>query len=76
MSITTRAGYRRNVLAKKYMKEVFKKTGNKITLRQAVKEQLVIESLIRALAPIKQTDKKVKILKAVGILMDLAVDLK
>lgn len=67
MSVTTRKGYRKSLVAKRYANQISRTTGARLSLRQARKEWEVIEELIKTLAPLKPRQRE-KILKAVNIL--------
>lgn len=66
--ITTRKGYRKSKVAKKYAEDVLTKTGKLISLRQARKETAVIQVLIKILKPLtdKQRNKVVQCVKILG----------
>ena len=70
MGVTTRKGYRKTLVAKQYQAEIFKRTGKKINLRDARKQQEAVEKLRKALAGLSQR-QAVKIVRATAILLDL-----
>jgi len=68
--VTTRNGYRKSKVAKKYQDWCFNYNGKIPNLRQARKETEIIQVLIKILKPL--TDKqRVKVIRAVKILADL-----
>lgn len=66
--MTTRDGYRKSQIAKKYIQEVKRKTGRTLNLRQARTETAAIESIIKALSPLNQS-KKIKVMRAAQVLL-------
>lgn len=68
MAVTTRKGYRKSQVAKKYAKQISRTTGTRLDLKQARKEWEVIEFMIKTLAPLNHK-QKIKVLTAVSILL-------
>lgn len=70
MSITTRNGYRKTLLAKKYVKEVRIYENRYVNLRDARKAIEVQQEMIKILKPLSQK-QRLKVIMAVKIMLDL-----
>lgn len=70
MSFTTRKGYRKTLVAKRYAAHWQRVDGKKIGLKEARKATAIVEVLIKILKPL--TDKqRNKVVRCVKILSDM-----
>lgn len=70
MSVTTRKGYRKSLIAKRFQKQILMETGKTKTLRETRKIAEAYEACIKTLKPLKQAER-IKVVRAVKILHDL-----
>jgi hypothetical protein len=70
MSVTTRKGYRKSIIAKRFARDVLKKEGRKINLREARKCTEAIENVLTAVGRLPLKDK-IKIVRATALLYDI-----